>query len=238
MQEVIRMTKDRRIFVMQCGFHAYMESWGLAVDNPYIAITQADGTFLLRDVPPGDYTLVAWHPGVGTMTEQKVTVPAKQMVKADFVFESPKGRRSAHEIEENPQKYWMVFKGDVSSVDYGPGSAQFIKAIEKEGFKPKLKNFVSIIEDTDFGRSVIEAVEKSMVGSDWNNSGREVVKIDQADYTAQMSKFKGMKPDIIFSVQTSAAAAASTTPAGVSRMLRLVRTNSSMPSCASISLIW
>ena len=102
MHEVIRMTKDRRIFVMQCGFHAYMESWGLAVDNPYFAITQADGTFSLRDVPPGDYTLMAWHPGVGTMTEQKVTVPAKQMVKADFVFESPKGRRSAHEIEENP----------------------------------------------------------------------------------------------------------------------------------------
>jgi hypothetical protein len=102
MKEVIRMTKDRRIFVMQCGFHAYMESWGLAVDNPYFAITQADGTFSLRDVPPGDYTLVAWHPGVGTMTEKKVTVPAKQMVNADFVFESPKGHRSAHEIEENP----------------------------------------------------------------------------------------------------------------------------------------
>jgi hypothetical protein len=102
MKEFIRMTKGRRIFVMQCGFHAYMESWGLAVDNPYYAITQADGTFSLRDVPPGDYTLVAWHPGVGTMTEKKVTVPAKQMVEADFVFESPKGHRSVHEIEENP----------------------------------------------------------------------------------------------------------------------------------------
>jgi hypothetical protein len=102
MKEVIRMTKDRRIFVMQCGFHAYMESWGLAVDNPYYAITQADGIFSLRDVPPGDYTLVAWHPGVGTMMEKKVTVPAKQMVNADFVFESPKGHRSVHEIEENP----------------------------------------------------------------------------------------------------------------------------------------
>ena len=102
MKEVIRMTKDRRIFVMQCGFHAYMESWGLAVDNPYFAITQADGTFSIRDVPPGDYTLLAWHPGVGTMTEKKVAVPAKQMVNADFLFESPKGRRSVHVIEENP----------------------------------------------------------------------------------------------------------------------------------------
>jgi hypothetical protein len=102
MKAVIRMTKDRKIFVMQCGFHAYMESWGLAVDNPYFAITQADGTFSLPDVPPGEYTLRAWHPGLGTMTEKKVMVPAKQMVRAEFVFESPQGRRSAHEIEENP----------------------------------------------------------------------------------------------------------------------------------------
>ena len=34
MKEVIHMTKDRRLFVMQCGFHAYMESWGLAVTIP------------------------------------------------------------------------------------------------------------------------------------------------------------------------------------------------------------
>ncbi|MBI3357533.1 MAG: carboxypeptidase regulatory-like domain-containing protein [Nitrospirae bacterium] len=102
MTEVIQMTKNRRIFVMQCGFHAYMESWGLAVDNPYYILTAADGSFSLADVPPGDYTLMAWHPGVGTMLEKKVTVPAKQTVQADFVFESPKGRRSAHEIEENP----------------------------------------------------------------------------------------------------------------------------------------
>jgi len=77
MKEVIRMTKDRRIFVMQCGFHAYMESWGLAVDNPYFAITQADGTFSLPDVPPGDCTLMAWHPGLGTITGKKVTVSTK-----------------------------------------------------------------------------------------------------------------------------------------------------------------
>ncbi|MEO7860946.1 MAG: carboxypeptidase-like regulatory domain-containing protein [Nitrospirales bacterium] len=101
MKEIIRMTKDRRIFVMQCGFHAYMESWGMAVDNPYFAITQADGTFSLGNVPPGDYTLMVWHPGVGTTMEMKVTVPAKQVVRADFAFESPKGRRSAHEIEDN-----------------------------------------------------------------------------------------------------------------------------------------
>ena len=101
-RESIQMTKGRRFFVMQCGFHAYMESWGLAVDNPYYQLTDGSGGFSLTDVPAGDYMLMAWHPGVGTVLEKKITIPAKGSVQADFVFESPKGRRSAHEIEENP----------------------------------------------------------------------------------------------------------------------------------------
>jgi len=101
MKETINMTKDRKIFVMQCGFHAYMESWGMAVSNPYYQVTGPDGTFSLTDVPPGEYNLVVWHPGIGTFLEKKVTVPAKGTAAANFEFDSPKGRRSAHEIEEN-----------------------------------------------------------------------------------------------------------------------------------------
>ncbi len=102
MKQTINMTKGRRIFVMQCGFHAYMESWGMAVENPYYAITDSNGSFTLTDVPPGDYTLVAWHPQAGPMAEQKVTVGPKQTVVTSFQFKVPTGRRSAHEIVENP----------------------------------------------------------------------------------------------------------------------------------------
>ena len=100
--EQIHMTKGRKFFVMQCGFHAYMESWGLAVDHPYYQLTAHDGRFSLTDVPPGDYTIMAWHPGVGIVLDKKVTVPAKGTAQVDYVFDSPRGRRSAHEIEENP----------------------------------------------------------------------------------------------------------------------------------------
>ncbi len=102
MIQVVKLTKSRRVFVMQCGFHAYMESWGFAVDNPYYMVTDSEGRFSLSDVPVGDYTLTAWHPGVGTMLEKKVSVSAKQTLEVDFTFESPKGRRSVHEITENP----------------------------------------------------------------------------------------------------------------------------------------
>jgi|CXWL01.1.fsa_nt_gi hypothetical protein len=102
MKEEIHLTKGRKFFVMQCGFHAYMESWGMAIDNPYYAITGADGAFQIGDVPPGTYTLTAWHPQAGTMLEQKVTVEGKGAVNAAFEFKAPMGRRSAHEIVENP----------------------------------------------------------------------------------------------------------------------------------------
>lgn len=102
MKAVIHMTKDRRFFVMQCGFHAYMESWGLAVSNPYYQVTGQDGKFSLTEVPPGEYILQAWHPGVRMVLEQKVTVPPKGTTEVSLTFESPQGRRSAHEIAENP----------------------------------------------------------------------------------------------------------------------------------------
>jgi hypothetical protein len=117
MTQQIHMTKGRRFFVMQCGFHAYMESWGMAVDNPYYALTAADGSFSLPDVPPGEYTLMAWHPSVGTTMEAKVTVSAGQSVQKDFAFIAPVGRRSVHEIQENPH-YGMEALG--KAVDIRP----------------------------------------------------------------------------------------------------------------------
>lgn len=103
MVERIHLKRGRNIFVMQCGFHPYMFSWGVVVKNPYYAITKEDGLFEIKDIVPGDYTLTAWHAGVGTFLEQKVTVPPNGTATANFVFQSPQGRRSAHEIEENPR---------------------------------------------------------------------------------------------------------------------------------------
>lgn len=103
MVEKIHLRKGRNVFVMQCGFHPYMFSWGLVVKNPYYAITKEDGKFEITNVPPGEYTLAAWHPGMNTFLEQTLTVKANSATSARFVYQSPKGRRSAHEIEENPR---------------------------------------------------------------------------------------------------------------------------------------
>jgi hypothetical protein len=102
MVETVRLRKGRNVFVMQCGFHPYMFSWGLLVENPYYAITQEDGKFEITDIPPGDYQLVAWHPGMKEFMEKPVTVTAEDTTSANFEYEAPQGRRSVHEMQENP----------------------------------------------------------------------------------------------------------------------------------------
>lgn len=102
MTQEIHLTKGRRIFVMQCGFHAYMETWGIAVDNPYYALTDESGQFTISDIPPGTYKLVAWHPEERSIVEREVTIPAKGSLTANFEIQSRAGARAGMEAVENP----------------------------------------------------------------------------------------------------------------------------------------
>ncbi len=103
MVEKIHLRKNRNIFVMQCGFHPYMFSWGVVLNNPYYSITKEDGAFKISDIPPGEYDVVTWHAGMKSYLEQRVQVGAGKTVNVSFQYKSPKGRRSAHEMLENPR---------------------------------------------------------------------------------------------------------------------------------------
>ena len=56
-------------------------------DAKYYAITKADGTFTLPNLPPGTYTVAAWQEMYGT-TEQTVTIAPKQAATTSFVFKA------------------------------------------------------------------------------------------------------------------------------------------------------
>ena len=103
MVQPVHLQKGRNIFVMQCGFHPYMFSWGVVVNNPYYVITSEDGRFELTDVPPGTYTLAVWHAGMKITLEQQVTVKPKRKTTANFEYRAPRGRRSVHEMVEKPR---------------------------------------------------------------------------------------------------------------------------------------
>ena len=98
-----QLSKKRRTFVMQCGFHAYMQSWAIAVDNPYYVLTDENGRFFLEDVPPGTYDLRAWHPGIKQVVKQQVTIEPGENLTVDFQLPSPGRRKTALTIRTPPR---------------------------------------------------------------------------------------------------------------------------------------
>ena len=46
---------------VKCNVHAWMRSYIGVLDHPYFAVTGTDGSFTLRNVPPGSYTSGVWH---------------------------------------------------------------------------------------------------------------------------------------------------------------------------------
>jgi hypothetical protein len=99
----IYLNKGRRTFYMQCGFHAYMESWAMAVNNPYYAVTDASGAFRLDHVPPGTYQMVVWHPQSGPGLTRTVTVTPNGRLVENFSVSAPTGSRSAYKVLDNPR---------------------------------------------------------------------------------------------------------------------------------------
>jgi plastocyanin len=63
------VTKAEWPIPVQCNAHRWMHAWWLAMDQPYYAVTGADGAFAIADLPPGDYTVDVWHPTLGRKTE-------------------------------------------------------------------------------------------------------------------------------------------------------------------------
>jgi len=107
----IKMRKGRNVIVMQCGFHAYMESWGLAVNHPYYVLSSQDGRYAISDIPPGTYKVMVWHPLLSQ--EFDVTIEPGQATALDVKFDAPQGRLYANEIEENP-RFGLELLGDVT----------------------------------------------------------------------------------------------------------------------------
>jgi len=85
--DIVHLVKGRKVFTMQCGMHPYMQNWGYAIDNPYYAVTDSDGSFSIGALPPGTYRVKAWHPILGVQ-EREVTVEANGTTTLDVRFDA------------------------------------------------------------------------------------------------------------------------------------------------------
>jgi len=70
---------------VKCNVHPWMKGYIAVFKHPYFAVTDANGSFELKDLPPGTYTITAWQEKLGTQV-QKVTVGASESKTLDFTF--------------------------------------------------------------------------------------------------------------------------------------------------------
>lgn len=88
-----RFNSQEIMIPVKCDIHGWMQSYVGVVANPYFAVSGDDGSYSITNVPPGSYTLEAWHEKYGVQTQQ-VTVAPDGTVTATFNYSA--GMANAH----------------------------------------------------------------------------------------------------------------------------------------------
>jgi plastocyanin len=69
----------------KCDVHRWMNAYVGVLDHPFFGVTGPNGSVELKGLPPGTYTIEAWHEKLGTQT-QTVTIGEKQTGDVAFTF--------------------------------------------------------------------------------------------------------------------------------------------------------
>ena len=83
-EKAIKFDKAGRVDVF-CSIHSAMHCIILVLENPYFALADESGRYVIKNVPPGNYQLKAWHERLPPQT-QDITVTEASTLKVDFTL--------------------------------------------------------------------------------------------------------------------------------------------------------
>ena len=84
-QSQIKKLEKTGIVAVNCNVHEWMKAWIYVSEHPYAAVTQADGTYEITGVPPGEHNAMVWHEKLGQVSA-KVKVESGGTATLDHVF--------------------------------------------------------------------------------------------------------------------------------------------------------
>lgn len=87
MRHTHSFAKPEIMVPFKCDIHPWMIAYVGVASHPYFAVTSGGGRFELKDVPPGTYTIEAWHEKLGTQTAT-VTIGEKESKEIGFTYGS------------------------------------------------------------------------------------------------------------------------------------------------------
>jgi plastocyanin len=80
-----KFIKPEIMIRVKCNIHSWMHAFIGVLDHPYFSVSQDDGSFAIKNLPPGTYTIAVWQEKLGTQ-EQQVTVAPNGTAQANFTF--------------------------------------------------------------------------------------------------------------------------------------------------------
>jgi hypothetical protein len=78
-------SKPETMIALRCSVHPWMEAYINVATNPFFAVSDSHGHYVIHGLPPGTYTLAADQERLGTQ-QQTINVRALQTSLADFTF--------------------------------------------------------------------------------------------------------------------------------------------------------
>ena len=80
-EKTVSFNKVEDPFYIKCDVHPWMKSYTSVFDHPYFAVTDSNGNYSIKNIPPGKYEVEFWHEkakGMGGLGKYEVTIGEKE----------------------------------------------------------------------------------------------------------------------------------------------------------------
>lgn len=72
----------------KCDVHPWMASYAGVLEHPFYSVTNGEGTFEIKDLPPGNYVIETWHEKYGLQSQSVSLEAADSSASIEFKYKS------------------------------------------------------------------------------------------------------------------------------------------------------